>query len=526
MTYSPSPNEFDDLFTNQSITVDDDVRDINPDEFLNLDEFREIKSEQHSPQQLTPPISPRPSSNIIIDSSIYQSVRIIPIAALQQRKINNSEPAPSKRIKLIVPKPSSSSSESDSSVNRKTVLPAAKQSNSPVDKALMKQQRLIKNREAANISRLRQKEYLQSLEAQNEELLKENSILKAENSQLRERISGYGAMTCRCASSITRKLPSKHATFLLAVFLMVGVNIFPFGSLIFSSGSKKPIEQQPFVSRHLLFAENLTMISNDSLSNDSLESDSPVYFNQTDHIRKVNIENIRRWIPEPDLFNVSSLRKSFDFNPDPLQEKLAKMYEKSREQSQKHTKTKRSQKNKKKPPIGPVLYNSNLNVIRLNEFFDEINRKDDTFYVFSFKADHLLLPPDNSYNFSQIKMNLIMPRNNGKVRTCSHITNAQPFFTDSLSSDKITMMQIETIIINTSLIQITEKSIPENFLKSTNNSTTCTESSLNLDMADKSKKNFNVTATTEMFQPLPLSKAAKFPSYFNTLDLLKANSKN
>lgn len=88
------------------------------------------------------------------------------------------------------------------------------------------------------------------------------------------------------------------------------------------------------------------------------------------------------------------------------------------------------------------------------------------------------------------------------------------------------MMQIETIIINTSLIQITEKSIPENFLKSTTNSTTCTENPLNLDMADKSKKNFNVTATTEMFQPLPLSKAAKFPSYFNTLDLLKANSKN
>lgn len=95
---------------------------------------------------------------------------------------------------------------------------------------------------------------------------------------------------------------------------------------------------------------------------------------------------------------------------------------------------------------------------------------------------------------------------------------------DSLSSDKITMMQIETIIINTSLIQITEKSIPENFLKSTTNSTTCNENQLNLN--DKSKKTFNVTASSDEFQPLPLHKAAKFPSYFNTLDLLKANSKN
>lgn len=67
--------------------------------------------------------------------------------------------------------------------------------------------------------------------------------------------------------------------------------------------------------------------------------------------------------------------------------------------------------------IGPMqLYQSNLNIIKLNEFFDEIDRKDDTFYVFSFRADHLLLPPpsDNAYNFSQIKMNLIMPRNNGE----------------------------------------------------------------------------------------------------------------
>lgn len=88
------------------------------------------------------------------------------------------------------------------------------------------------------------------------------------------------------------------------------------------------------------------------------------------------------------------------------------------------------------------------------------------------------------------------------------------------------MMQIETIIINTSLIQITEKSIPENFLKSTSNSTMCNESQLNLDLSEKSKKNFNETAAREDFQQMPLNKAAKFPSYFNTLELLKANSKN
>ena len=91
------------------------------------------------------------------------------------------------------------------------------------------------------------------------------------------------------------------------------------------------------------------------------------------------------------------------------------------------------------------------------------------------------------------------------------------------------MMQIETIIINTSLIQITEKSIPENFLKSSSspaNSTACNE----LPDSQKMKRNFNESSTSnEDFQPLRSSsnfyKGAKFPYQLNSLDLLKANSK-
>lgn len=44
-------------------------------------------------------------------------------------------------------------------------------------------------------------------------------------------------------------------------------------------------------------------------------------------------------------------------------------------------------------------------------------------------------------------------------------------FSESLTSEKITMMQIETIILNTSLIQITEKSIPGEFKAPYSNST-------------------------------------------------------
>lgn len=92
---------------------------------------------------------------------------------------------------------------------------------------------------------------------------------------------------------------------------------------------------------------------------------------------------------------------------------------------------------------------------------------------------------------------------------------------DSLSSDKITMFQIETIILNTSLIQIAEKSIPENFLKSSSmNSTTCNENPLN--SSEKIKNNFNDTTTPQFEQ---LGKAEKFPTYFNRMKLLKEDSK-
>lgn len=410
MNYSPSSNEFDDIFASETICIDEDIKSINPDEFLNLEEF-EIKHESstyynHSQQlfsQLTPPISPS------LDNHIYQHIRLIPIAAFP---CNDSSTTPQKpKVKQIVPKPSSSS-DSDSNPNVLHVQPHSK---TPADRAQIKQARLIRNREAANLSRKKQKEYLQTLEMQNVELCKENSFLKAENLQLKEKLRSYSVLSCRCASSISRKLPSKNTTMMLALLLMVGVNVVPFGNMMFSSKIQNPIsssQQLRTPSRHLLFVENSTSTSNETIE---IVEPETIYFNQTDHVRKVNIENIRRWIPEPDGFNISK-RNSFEF--DPLQAKLTKMYEKARE----------NKETKKRPPkkrsvIGPTpqhqpvqLYNVNSieRLTRLNEFFDEINRKDDVFYVFSFKSDHLLLPADNSLNFSQIKMNLIMPRNNGE----------------------------------------------------------------------------------------------------------------
>lgn len=79
------------------------------------------------------------------------------------------------------------------------------------------------------------------------------------------------------------------------------------------------------------------------------------------------------------------------------------------------------------------------------------------------------------------------------------------------------MVQIETLIINTSLIQITEKSIPENF-KMSSNLTTCNENPVLLTKVGiANSTTFN---STNNLQPTigPLNKD-KFPSYFNHFDM-------
>lgn len=150
MAYSPASDCYYNLFNPMD---NEDITSINPDDFLNLENFPErietiSQSNQSQSMQLTPPISPQPS--IILD---YNQIQLIPFP---QKPVKIQARNETRKVKPIVPKPSSSSDSDSANVTKQT-------SHSPVDKALIKQQRQIRNRETALLSSKKKKIYVETL---------------------------------------------------------------------------------------------------------------------------------------------------------------------------------------------------------------------------------------------------------------------------------------------------------------------------------------------------------------------------
>jgi len=113
-----------------------------------------------------------------------------------------------------------------------------------------------------------------------------------------------------------------------------------------------------------------------------------------------------------------------------------------------------------------------------SEFFEAINRQDDTFYVVSFSDHHMLLPALYHSKTRRPKMSLIMP-------SMLHNENAsQP--------PLIPLMQIDCEVLDTRLIQIRYGSIPQH-LRSHGNSTAYQSSNSSGDVSKRSDSTANYT---------------------------------
>ncbi|XP_055593403.1 cyclic AMP-dependent transcription factor ATF-6 alpha [Uranotaenia lowii] len=380
------------------------------------------------------------------------------------------------------------------------------------ERALKRHQRMIKNRESAFLSRARKKEYVNSLEQQIDALKQENQFLKTENFKLLEKLKHK----CSCINSTVTRLGTVHTVIskrmtpnvrkntaiVLAMLFMVSLNFGPIGNLLTRTSTTKSLMERnmeglPHHQRNLLWlddepkllkaaqnvATSLNITNLEDLSGQPEESLSacPFYVNQTENIRLAS--ELRRWIGENGFKNLTD-RDGDDMSINSFSEMFAlkdtidSMYRQMKDISSQMESFKRRNKIvvprknvqvPRKPAQQMDLYRDDYQMRKENDlalyypgfskkyakFFEEIGRRDDTFYLVSFSVEHLLLPAIAYNKTNRPRMSLMLP---AMMENATH------------PSDKVTLMQIDCEVMNTSMIQIREKNIPGDLLKPPPNS--------------------------------------------------------
>ncbi|XP_052867642.1 cyclic AMP-dependent transcription factor ATF-6 alpha [Anopheles cruzii] len=378
------------------------------------------------------------------------------------------------------------------------------------EKTLKRHQRMIKNRQAAYQSRVKKKEYVTSLEDRIQELTNENAQLRLENASLLQRLT----VRCACAASSLLIVQSsakqvsptvrKNAAFMLAMLVIVSINFCPIGNLLTNSNGGDFEPAEPYApshhhSRGLLWtndsidsltnrthvpAFNLNLTALDDLATvETLPVECPFYVNQTENVRLAS--ELRRWIGVNGYKNLTDNKGTTgDMSIDTfanmfhLKDTIDSMYRQMKDISvqmksyeKRHKLALAGKKRQLKlhrsdeadgadrevtPYRGNVHKAHDLDLYypsasrKYAEFFEEIGRRDDTFYLVSFSEEHLLLPALAYNKTSRPRMSLMLPT----------VAGGESMANGSRRSDKITLMQIDCEVMNTSVIQIREKVIP------------------------------------------------------------------
>lgn len=354
------------------------------------------------------------------------------------------------------------------------------------ERQLKKQQRMIKNRESASLSRKKKKDYVVSLESRINDLEKENTTLKGENTTLRSQLIAF-AQTCQCShlkisEFITNKLNNssigttcnssssfknrllaskmkKNTAVLLAMVFMVSINFGSFHTYFsqedMAHSTRVDFDTAPVYHgrRSLLWFDEFSSIKNitkatenETNSTDSSDDKCPISINQTENLRLAG--ELRKWIGVNDYLNLSSVQDQpvkFKLTPEFLELKsmsqpLAKPNSKRNRKNLFNRQLLRNKKHSKNSlkVFGPQIDDEYM------KLFEEIKRRDDTFYVLSFNSDHILLPAAAYNKSTRPKMALMLPAG------------------DPAINGDITLMQIDCEVLNTTEVQLKPNMIPTN----------------------------------------------------------------
>ncbi|XP_026502921.1 cyclic AMP-dependent transcription factor ATF-6 beta [Terrapene carolina triunguis] len=408
------------------------------------------------PQPLKPAITVPAPSVVISQSDLLH----LPLSGLLKVQPPGKEGPPA-RLPPSAPKPEA-----------KTIVPAPSQlgpCNPEIDvKVLKRQQRMIKNRESACQSRRKKKEYLQGLECRLREALAENERLRRENTLLRRRLD--------CVLGESRELKfspgNRKVVCVMVVLLFIAFNFGPV-----SISEQKAVETAPprqgagagQSRRHLLGVveqppkeeprelreelapasvgktrfRNLTAALSgmkDLMLRDLdklfLASDCR-HFNRTESLRLA--DELSGWVRRHQI----NRRK-------PLQSRKPR----TNQESPQRKVPSPSRYVPASPPERPERDSlSELQVYQRpdrteHHFMDAIDRREDTFYVVSFRRDHLLLPAISHNKTTRPKMSLVMPA----MALNESLYNASRGFE--------VMMQIDCEVMDTRVIHIKSSTVP------------------------------------------------------------------
>uniref|UniRef100_A0A3B3D8K1 Activating transcription factor 6 n=1 Tax=Oryzias melastigma TaxID=30732 RepID=A0A3B3D8K1_ORYME len=128
------------------------------------------------------------------------------------------------------------------------------------DDLSQRQQRMIKNRESASLSRKKKKEYLMSLEARLKLALSENAVLKSENGSLKKQLEGLLSEN----TVLKATAPKRRAVCLMVVLVFLVLNVGP--TSLLQGGPDSSLEVAPMQpsGRHLLGFSSEYLVSDNN----------------------------------------------------------------------------------------------------------------------------------------------------------------------------------------------------------------------------------------------------------------------
>ncbi|XP_054985029.1 cyclic AMP-dependent transcription factor ATF-6 beta isoform X2 [Sorex araneus] len=415
----------------------------------------------------TVPVPPRavPPSTTVLLQPLVQPPPVSPVVLFQGAI----------RVQPEGPAPPASRPE------RKSIVPAPVHGNScppEVDAKLLKrQQRMIKNRESACQSRRKKKEYLQGLEARLQTVLADNQQLRRENAALRRRLEAL------LAENSELKLGSGNRKVVCIMVFLLFI-AFNFGPVSISEPPPAHISprmsgEAPRPRRHLLeFSAQEPLGGVEPLQGSPQGPTEP----PPSSVGRPSFRNLTAFpggaeellLRDLDqLFLASDCRHFNRTESLRLADELSgwvQRHQRGRRKVPQRAQERQSQPRKKSPPVktvptqppGPPERDSagQLQLYRhpdrsQPEFLDAIDRREDTFYVVSFRRDHLLLPAISHNKTSRPKMSLVMPA----MAPNETLSGRGP------PGDYEEMMQIECEVMDTRVIHIKTSTVPPSLRK-------------------------------------------------------------